>query len=577
MKAMNTIFRRLLFSILAVGTLHGQDDPTSIQSPQLVSEKIDIQTDRELYVTGEVLWFKIVSIDKKLGHSVSHSKVAYLELIAPDGTTTTRVKTELVNGFSSGSITLPQSISSNLYTLRSYTRMMRGFDFKKFAYKQIYILNSDQSLLSENINNPESSTNSTSIASEKGELTIEIYTPSQKIEQRTLVELKIKSTTKAGVREASNISVSVSIPNENVVDNYSIKSSTPKSSLVDGNFLPESKGMELTGQVMNAFSNPVKEGIRIYLSFPGKTALVYTTFTNKQGQFNFLLPRLYGQRQVVLQLDPKFEGEYSIILDDEFHPSLPKAEKVFILPDNLIPTANRVLANTQIANSYKPFELQPLFQSNKKFAEVPFFGKADKAYKLDDYTRFPLPEFFFEVVPEVRVYGTYGNNSVGMLNNYNISQRELFPLLLVDGVPVFDQEKFLSINNKLIEYSEIVKDPYWLNTILYNGIISILSIDGDARSFSLPESALRTNFLTFLPERQFTAPDYSTEIDENLPDFRNTLFWNPSVKTDENGEATISFYTSDAIGEYEIRVEAINSAGQIGKTSKSIEVVKLIK
>ncbi|MFT4566134.1 MAG: hypothetical protein ACI9FN_001088, partial [Saprospiraceae bacterium] len=71
--------------------------------------------------------------------------------------------------------------------------------------------------------------------------------------------------------------------------------------------------------------------------------------------------------------------------------------------------------------------------------------------------------------------------------------------------------------------------------------------------------------------------DYSSKTDEKLPDFRNTLFWNPSITTDENGEASISFYTSDAIGEYEVKVDAINSSGKEGRASMLIEVLKFTK
>lgn len=47
--------------------------------------------------------------------------------------------------------------------------------------------------------------------------------------------------------------------------------------------------------------------------------------------------------------------------------------------------------------------------------------------------------------------------------------------------------------------------------------------------------------------REFYQPRYDTEAYKNdfFPDNRNTLFWDPSVVTDKNGEARISFYCSD--------------------------------
>lgn len=578
MNPLKTIFYFLILSFFLIENLHGQLDLQNTQAPLLSEEQITIQTDRGLYITGEVLWFKIITIDKSTSKISTDSKVGYTELIAPNGTIIIRVKTELVNGKSAGSITLPKGINSNLYTLRSYTRMMRNFDSALFASKQVYILNSDQSLLSNDSIVSKSTNSKGHKIEDNNELQIDIKIQNQRVQQRELVELKIKTTSVAGINEPANLSISISIPNPIASDDYSSPETIDIPSLKSSNvLLPESIGMKLTGQVLNSLSNPSDENIRVYLSFPGKTALVYSTFTDGEGRFDFLLPRLYGQRQVVLQLDPKTASEHSIIIDDEFHVSPSTDVLPFVLPDNLLAIANRTLVNTQIADSYTPFEAVPEYLINDKFTSLPFYGKADKVYKLDDYTRFPLPEFFYEIVPEVSVSGKFGNNRLGIVNEYKIAQRELIPLLLVDGVPVFEQEHFLSINNKLIESSEIVRDPYWLNTILYHGIIHILSIDGDAGSFSLPASAHRTNFLTFLPERQFTVPDYSSKTDEKLPDFRNTLFWNPSITTDENGEASISFYTSDAIGEYEVKVDAINSSGKEGRASMLIEVLKFTK
>lgn len=39
------------------------------------------------------------------------------------------------------------------------------------------------------------------------------------------------------------------------------------------------------------------------------------------------------------------------------------------------------------------------------------------------------------------------------------------------------------------------------------------------------------------------------------PQFRSTLYWKPSVETDENGSATIQFYSSDDVAPMLICVE----------------------
>ena len=64
---------------------------------------------------------------------------------------------------------------------------------------------------------------------------------------------------------------------------------------------------------------------------------------------------------------------------------------------------------------------------------------------------------------------------------------------------------------------------------------------------------------------EFYAPAYATEKDRRsmVPDYRTTLYWNPAVKLDEKGCATVEFYTSDAPADYDITIEGVTQQGKI--------------
>ena len=64
---------------------------------------------------------------------------------------------------------------------------------------------------------------------------------------------------------------------------------------------------------------------------------------------------------------------------------------------------------------------------------------------------------------------------------------------------------------------------------------------------------------------EFYAPAYATEKARRsmVPDYRTTLYWNPSVEFDETGRATVEFYTSDAPADYDITIEGITQTGKI--------------
>lgn len=72
---------------------------------------------------------------------------------------------------------------------------------------------------------------------------------------------------------------------------------------------------------------------------------------------------------------------------------------------------------------------------------------------------------------------------------------------------------------------------------------------------------------------RFYSPKYDTPESKKSKekDNRITLYWNPAVKLDENGEATISFYTSDSDSQYCIEVEGRSSSRQYHYVEKIIE------
>jgi hypothetical protein len=67
--------------------------------------------------------------------------------------------------------------------------------------------------------------------------------------------------------------------------------------------------------------------------------------------------------------------------------------------------------------------------------------------------------------------------------------------------------------------------------------------------------------------REFYTPDYGVPEEKHIkPDYRRTLYWNPSLTTDDLGNVTFSFYTSDEEAEYRVDIE--------GMTYNGIPVIK---
>lgn len=66
--------------------------------------------------------------------------------------------------------------------------------------------------------------------------------------------------------------------------------------------------------------------------------------------------------------------------------------------------------------------------------------------------------------------------------------------------------------------------------------------------------------------REFATPNYeNSKVPKVRTDFRSTIYWNPSVETDINGRASLTFYNSDDITQFRVSVEGFDATGGIGR------------
>ena len=73
-----------------------------------------------------------------------------------------------------------------------------------------------------------------------------------------------------------------------------------------------------------------------------------------------------------------------------------------------------------------------------------------------------------------------------------------------------------------------------------------------------------SSIIGFSVIRKFYSPSYETQQQSQIKDdFRNTLYWNPIVRTDSAGVAQVSFYNSDQAGDVIIVAEGIDANGKL--------------
>ena len=73
------------------------------------------------------------------------------------------------------------------------------------------------------------------------------------------------------------------------------------------------------------------------------------------------------------------------------------------------------------------------------------------------------------------------------------------------------------------------------------------------------------------PDATFYSPQYTDISKKTRPDHRTTLYWNPKVKTDEEGRATVRFYASDVSKRYLVTLEGVSDNGTVISKQAIIE------
>jgi hypothetical protein len=90
-----------------------------------VAEKLYVHTDKTTYMAGEILWFRIYSMDASLHQPVGLSKIAYIDILDKNNFPVTQAKVAM-DTKANGSVQLPLSLASGNYKLRCYTSWMKN-------------------------------------------------------------------------------------------------------------------------------------------------------------------------------------------------------------------------------------------------------------------------------------------------------------------------------------------------------------------------------------------------------------------------------------------------------------------
>ena len=565
-------------------------------------EEIFVRTDRDIYISGEEVWFKVYTVNGLTHAPCDISKVVYLEMLDKNNFPLKQIKIKSDHNSGSSSFILPDNLSSGNYIIRAYTSWMKNFSPDQFFYKTISVINPFESIdhlkLPPDIKNSDSAISITdglsqSIITERDgkqiigkssknegnkQINYKITLDKSEYASREKIKLEISATDMQGNPVETDLSVSVA---KSITVNSTGLSSfhcfNQGNDIVNraagSENLAELEGNLLTGFLrLKATDEPLKK-TDLSMSFVGKTARCQFGKTDESGEFHFIMKES-GLNEIVIQpLSPDITGYY-IELNQPFSSSFSKFKPIaFYLDSSKLNDINKVIVGMQINNIYKPFRQNRPGESKTIIPD--FYGKPESTIKMADYIELTsLREVVKEIIPNVYTLKQNGKYDFKLINKFRGQPFENAPLVLVDGVPVYDFEKVLSINSKEIERTDVINTRYFISDNVFDGIVSFITKKGNLSVMEFDNSIFRQVYEGCQVQSNFYSPDYSgSEMKNNrLPDYRNTLYWKPDLNTGKNGKAEIDFFTSDELSDYSIVVEGIASDGKTGYSSFSFKV-----
>jgi hypothetical protein len=336
-------------------------------------------------------------------------------------------------------------------------------------------------------------------------------------------------------------------------------------------YLPEFNGHMVIGKVTDSVKNIAKDVIA-YLAVPGKRVQVYAAKSDTEGKLYFNTKEFYGANEIVVQTNTERDTSHKIEVISPFFEQYSKtALPAFGLTQGMQASLQQQSLAMQVQNIYAGNKLKHYFEPVVDSSG--FFGTPYKTYKLDDFTRFvTMEEVVREYVREAGVSKSRGRFHITLIDEKVLLTGD--PLVMLDGVPVFNIDKVMAIDPLKVQRLQVVRSRYFWGPAVFEGVMNYTTYKGDLGGAEMDPHAVVIDYEGMQIQREFYSPVYETDeqAKSRIPDFRNLLFWAPEIKTGPVNANKVTFYTSDQAGKYFGIVQGMTANGDAASQSFTFEV-----
>jgi hypothetical protein len=370
---------------------------------------------------------------------------------------------------------------------------------------------------------------------------------------------------------------------------------------------PPEEGITMSGRLRHVWADKPIAGANISIILLGNDKPFYQfTRTDSAGIYYFDVLNFSGPEYLlVYAADKKDKGKGLILLDSIFQAPAPvkyhqanKSEtKVKNIFNNIdVTNLTQVFNYNEISNYKKEAEFK--YNILKKYhitdtvklnevmvnARKPVIENADghfRPYGVPDYSlkvTDNLSSSSTDVIQVLqgRVAGLYiiGDSHQGY--NFTMHGQNGTPLFLIDGMEV-DSDFILSVPMAAVDKIEVITEsgklPFYGMRGSF-GVINVLTKRGSNGPIPPALNLINRRVYGYYQARTFYTPGYDVKKPEyEKPDLRTTIYWEPNVVTDEDGNATVSFFNADSKAKIKVDIEGIAEPGYplTGKASFEVQ------
>ena len=571
------VFLTTMITVISVSGIPGftreirHADPEAFLTTYL-RENIIIHTDRGRYIAGEQIWFSIITTAGEKGIISGMSSLAYIELLNPWNNPVFQGRFSLRDGLGEGNFLLPDTLRSGTYTIRAYTNHMKNFPAETYFMHDIQIHNAFSNLpyIEKVSHSALSLIHSDTAESVTFHRRAEIITDSLFV-KRDNVKMKVI----AGLPEICNLTISV-VPYGSEETIQAITTPDTPAKPENEKYGYEVKGHWLSLKIRYREGSPTDSSRYLFRSVQGKVAEFSYAERDTSGTYSFLLPVDEIERNFIIQTEIAGKN-MSLEVEPSFSWQIPPSKTFPVqLADSILSIFSQLSFNYQASRIYNivNYRKKPR-PENIQTKKRRFYGIPEMEIILSDYITLPtMQEVFFELLPGIIIRPVKSGYEMRITNPLTGVFYAEPPLVMIDGIIINDLNVLADLDPELVEKIEVVKTPYLTGNLILHGIVNVITKTGDFSAVSMPEYAVMLPYKVVEEVPTFMAPDYSSPetVMNRIPDLRNTLYWNPLVKTNAAGEAVLDFLTSDLPGKYLIVVNGISGSGEKVYVRKSFIV-----